>query len=182
MYSLLYRQIKKVNVYHILFFYYLKPLPLNWPDKIYCHIDAIFGVGASSFLQEGLQFEHSKKTGRIKNFSIRNQLVGTFRTDGGIALTIFGATELLKNKQFRENCIIPIPEAIPFVSEGRSLFCRHVEWCGSNIRVGSDVAIINKDDIVIATGKALFGYNVIKKYRKGVAVKIREGIKSRVEE
>jgi conserved protein with predicted RNA binding PUA domain len=109
-------------------------------------------------------------------------LVATFRTDGGIALTIFGATELLKNKQFRENCVIPTPEAIPFVSEGRSLFCKHVEWCGSNIRVGSDVAIINKEDIVLATGKALFQYNIMKKYRKGVAVKVREGIKSRVEE
>jgi uncharacterized protein with predicted RNA binding PUA domain len=109
-------------------------------------------------------------------------LVATFRTDGGIALTIFGATELLKNKQFRENCVIPTAEAIPFVSEGRSLFCKHVEWCGSNIRVGSDVAIINKEDIVLATGKALFQYNIMKKYRKGVAVKVREGIKSRVEE
>jgi uncharacterized protein with predicted RNA binding PUA domain len=160
----------------------LRPLPLDWPDKIYCHIDAIFGIGVSSVLQEGLQFEYSKKTGRIKNFSIGNQLVATFRTDGGIALTIFGATELLKNKQFRENCVIPTPEAIPFVSEGRSLFCKHVEWCGSNIRVGSDVAIINKEDIVLATGKALFQYNIMKKYRKGVAVKVREGIKSRVEE
>ena len=158
----------------------MKPLPLDWPDKIYCHIDAIFGIGVSSVLQEGLQFEYSKKTGRIKNFSIANKLVATFRTDGGIALTIFGATELLKNKQFRENCVIPTPEAIPFVSEGRSLFCKHVEWCGSNIRVGSDVAVINKDDKVLATGKALFRYNVMKKYRKGVAVKIREGIKSRL--
>ena len=160
----------------------MKPLPLDWPDKIYCHIDAIFGTGVSSVLQEGLQFEYSKKTGRIKNFSIGNKLVATFRTDGGIALTIFGATELLKNKQFRENCVIPTAEAIPFVSEGRSLFCKHVEWCGSNIRVGSDVAIINKEDIVLATGKALFQYNIMKKYRKGVAVKVREGIKSRVEE
>ena len=160
----------------------MKPLPLDWPDKIYCHIDAIFGVGVSSALQDDLQFEFSKKSGRIKNFSIRNELVATFRTDGGIALTIFGATQLLKNKQFRENCVIPTPEAIPFVSEGRSLFCKHVEWCGSNIRVGSDVAIINKDDIVLATGKALFRYNVMTKYRKGVAVKIREGIKSRLED
>jgi uncharacterized protein with predicted RNA binding PUA domain len=160
----------------------LRPLPLDWTEKIYCHIDAIFGIGVSSVLQEGLQFEYSKKTGRIKNFSIGNKLVATFRTDGGIALTIFGATELLKNKQFRENCVIPTPEAIPFVSEGRSLFCKHVEWCGSNIRVGSEVAIINKEDIVLATGKALFQYNIMKKYRKGVAVKVREGIKSRVEE
>jgi archaeosine-15-forming tRNA-guanine transglycosylase len=36
--------------------------------------------------------------------------------------------------------------------------------------------------MVLATGRALFGFNVMKKYRKGVAVKVREGIKSRVKE
>jgi conserved protein with predicted RNA binding PUA domain len=159
----------------------LKPLSLNWADKIYCHIDAIFGVGVSTALDgEDLQFEFSKKTGRIKNFSLRNELVATFRTDGGLALTIYGAKELLKSKQFRENCVIPIPEAISFISEGRSLFCKHVEWCGSYIKVGSDVAIINKDNAVLATGRALFGCSIMKKYPKGVAVKIREGIKSRL--
>ena len=159
----------------------MKPLSLNWADKIYCHIDAIFGVGVSTALDgEDLQFEFSKKTGRIKNFSLRNELVATFRTDGGLALTIYGAKELLKSKQFRENCVIPTPEAISFVSEGRSLFCKHVEWCGSYIKVGSDVAIINKDNAVLATGRALFGCSIMKKYPKGVAVKIREGIKSRL--
>jgi uncharacterized protein with predicted RNA binding PUA domain len=154
---------------------------VNWADKIYCHIDAIFGVGVSTALDgEDLQFEFSKKTGRIKNFSLRNELVATFRPDGGLALTIYGAKELLKSKQFRENCVIPTPEAISFVSEGRSLFCKHVEWCGSYIKVGSDVAIINKDNAVLATGKALFGCSIMKKYPKGVAVKIREGIKSRL--
>jgi uncharacterized protein with predicted RNA binding PUA domain len=160
----------------------LKPLSLNWQDKIDCHIDAIFGLGVSSSLEGDLEFEYSKRTGRIKNFSIRRELVATVRTDGGLALTVFGAKELLKTNEFRENCVIPTPEAIPFVSEGRSLFCKHVEWCGSNIRVGSDVAVINKNNMVLATGRALFGFNVMKKYRKGVAVKVREGIKSRVKE
>ncbi|MGA9171367.1 MAG: PUA domain-containing protein [Nitrososphaeraceae archaeon] len=159
----------------------MKPLPLNAKDKIYCHIDAIFGVGISDILpEEGLQFEHSRRTGRIKNISIGSRLVATLRTDGGLALTLFGASELLKNKQFKENCVIPSDEAVPFVSEGRSLFCKHVEWCGSNVKVGSDVAIIDKNDRVVAIGRSLFGSKRMKKYHKGVAVKVREGIKSRV--
>jgi archaeosine-15-forming tRNA-guanine transglycosylase len=48
--------------------------------------------------------------------------------------------------------------------------------------VGSDVAIINKDNIVIATGRAQFGCSIMKKYHKGVAIKVREGIKSRLNE
>ena len=79
-----------------------------------------------------------------------------------------------------DNCVIPYSEAIPFVSEGRSLFCKHVEWCGSNVKVGSDVAVIDNHGDVLAIGRSVLGYEVMKRYRKGVAVKVREGIKSRV--
>lgn len=79
-----------------------------------------------------------------------------------------------------DNCVIPCSEAIPFVSEGRSLFCKHVEWCGSNVKVGSDVAVIDNHGEVLAIGRSVLGYEVMKRYRKGVAVKVREGIKSRV--
>jgi uncharacterized protein with predicted RNA binding PUA domain len=163
----------------------LKSLPLDAPRKISCHIDALFGYGVSSILPQNLEIEYSKKTGRIKNFSIDGNLVGTFRTDGGIALTIFGAKRLLKSGHFLQNCIIAVDDALPFVSEGRSLFCRHVKWCGYRVLPGAEVAIIDKendnDANVLAVGRSLFAYNTISKYQKGVAVKIREGIKSRLD-
>lgn len=102
----------------------------------------------------------------------------TLRTDGGLALTIFGATEFLGTERFRQNCIIPTEQALPFIRKGRSLFCKHVEWCGSNVKVGSDVAIVDRVGKVVAVGKALHGFSHMKKYHKGIAVKIREGIKS----
>ncbi|MGC2426281.1 MAG: PUA domain-containing protein [Nitrososphaeraceae archaeon] len=158
----------------------VKPLPLNPKEKICYHIDAVFGMGVSDGLSENLQFQYSRRTGRIKNFSIGNQLFATLRTDGGLALTIFGAKELFKNRRFKENCIIPSDEAVPFISVGRSVFCKYVEWCGSNVKVGSDVAIIDKNDMIIAIGRALFGSDLMRKCHNGVAVKIREGIKSRI--
>jgi uncharacterized protein with predicted RNA binding PUA domain len=109
-------------------------------------------------------------------------LVATLRTDGGLALTVFGAQELSKVKSFRANCVVPTEEALPFVSEGRSLFCKHVQWCGSNVRPGSDVAILESYDLntkIVATGVALLGNAFMNRYERGVAVKIREGIKSR---
>jgi conserved protein with predicted RNA binding PUA domain len=154
------------------------PLPLNPNEKINYHISAIFAIDVPHL--EELSFEYSRRTGRIKSLSIRNKLVATLRRDGGIALTIFGAQELLKNRQFRENCVIPTLEALSFVSEGRSLFCKHVRWCGSNVKVGSDVAIIDNNDNVLAVGKAILGATSMKAYQKGVAVKVREGIKSRM--
>ncbi|HEV2877056.1 MAG TPA: hypothetical protein VGW09_07260, partial [Nitrososphaeraceae archaeon] len=59
----------------------MKPLPLNPGEKISHHIDALFGVGVSSALPiEKIQFEYSRRTGRIKTFSLENRLIATLRT------------------------------------------------------------------------------------------------------
>ena len=71
-------------------------------------------------------------------------------------------------------------DAIPFVSEGRSLFCKHVIRCGTNVRVGSDVAITDGAN-VIAIGVSLLAATVMKRYNRGVAVKVREGLRGRRE-
>lgn len=152
---------------------------MNSDEKIYHHLRALFKI--ETLPLGDLQFEYSKKTGRIKNFSIDGNLFATLRTDGGLALTIFGANKLINTKGFKENCVIPKSEYHQFISEGRSLFTKHVEWCGSNIEVGSDVAIIDLNENVLAVGRALLGAKVMKGYQKGVAVKIREGIKSRLD-
>ena len=155
----------------------MKPLPIDPYEKVRRHVDAMFGTGVSDVLPSDIRFEFSRRTGRIKNFGIGGRLAATLRTDGGLALSIFGAQYLLDNsKQFRDNCIMPIQEAIPFVSQGRSLFCKHVKWCGSNVKVGSDVAIIDNNDKVIATGVAMLSYRLIGQYGKGIAVKCREGL------
>jgi uncharacterized protein with predicted RNA binding PUA domain len=159
----------------------LNPLPIDSKDKVCRHVDALFGAGVSDCIPSDVQFEFSRRTGRIKNFSMGGRLAGTLRTDGGIALTIAGAQHFLDNSmQFRENCVAPTQDAVPFVSEGRSLFCKHVEWCGSNVQAGSDVAVIDERR-VIAVGAAILPSRLMKQYNKGVAVRIREGIKGRTE-
>jgi len=155
---------------------------MNAPEKVARHVDALFGPGVASALPNDMTFEFSRRTGRIKNFSIAGTLAGTLRTDGGIVLTISGAQYLLdKSEQFGQNCIVPVKEAVPFVSEGRSLFCKHVEHCGPNVKIGSDVALTD-DTQVIAVGVSLFASDLMKRYSRGVAVKVRQGIKSRMEQ
>jgi uncharacterized protein with predicted RNA binding PUA domain len=123
--------------------------------------------------------EYSRRTGRIKNFGIGGKLAATLRTDGGLALTIHGAQYLLdRSRVFAENCVSPAKEAVPFVSEGRSLFCKHVDSCGSNVKVGSDVAIVDGGS-VIAVGVSLLAASLMKQYNRGVAVKVREGLRGR---
>lgn len=154
---------------------------LNPNEKISYHLDALFGKGVSNVLPRELSFSYSRKTGRIKSFGINNQLIGTLRSDGGIALTIFGASILSGNTSFKQNCMIPIEEALPFVSEGRSLFCKHVEWFGSNINIGSEVVVIDKNDVVLAVGRSVVSQSQLLGRIGDVAVRVREGIKSRGE-
>lgn len=146
-------------------------------DKIHHHLNALFE--SYFILPKSTTFDYSRRTGRIKSFSFENQLAGTLRTDGGIALTVSGAEVLMKNPLFKVNCVIPIHEAIPFVSEGRSLYCKHVKWCGSNVKVGSDVVVIDDNDGILAVGRAKISSNMMKELGAGVAVRIRQGIKSR---
>lgn len=163
----------------------MNPLPINAREKVCQHVDAIFGSGVSNALPLDLQFEFSRRTGRIKNFCIGGKLAATLRTDGGLALTIFGAQYFLdnndSNRQFHQNCVIPVTEVLPFVSEGRSLFCKHVKWCGCNIKTRSDVAIIDDNDRVIAVGVAMLSHKLMRLYDRGVAIKCREGIKGRID-
>ena len=154
---------------------------MNPNEKISYHIDALFGKGVSDVLPNELSFTYSRKTGRIKSFRINDQLVGTLRSDGGIALTIFGASILLKSSNFKQNCIIPNNDALPFVSEGRSVFCKHVEWFGSNINIGSEVVVIDKKGEVVAVGKSVLSQSQLHGRIGDIAVKVREGIKSRGE-
>jgi uncharacterized protein with predicted RNA binding PUA domain len=155
---------------------------LNSKEKIAYQIDALFGKGVSSVLPDEISFTYSRKTGRIKGFGVNGELVGTLRSDGGIALTTVGASIFMNSIDFKQNCIIPNHDAIPFVSEGRSLFCKHVEWFGSNINIGSEVVVIDKNDDVLAVGKSVVSQSQLLGRNGDVAIKVREGIKSRVEQ
>lgn len=162
----------------------MKPLPLDYHAKLSMHVDAIFGSGVSKALfDEQLTFEFSKKTGRVKNFKIAERLAGTFRTDGGMAITIIGAELFLRTAEYLANCLTVAEDAVPFVTEGRSVFCKHVFSCGSNVRVGSDVAVLTPNrKKVIAVGVSLLDSRSMQTYGRGVAVRIREGIKGRTEQ
>ncbi|HEY7696063.1 MAG TPA: PUA domain-containing protein [Nitrososphaeraceae archaeon] len=155
---------------------------MNSMEKIAYQIDALFGKGVSSVLPNEISFTYSRKTGRIKSFGVGGELLGTLRSDGGIALTIEGASIFMDSIDFKQNCIIPIDDALPFVSEGRSLFCKHVEWFGSNINIGSEVVVIDRNDEIIAVGKSVLSQFQLRGRNGDVAVKVREGIKSREEQ
>ena len=146
-------------------------------QKLNHTIDAIFGKGISKNLPKKIEITFSKKNGRIRSVFFENKLLCTLRIDGGLAITPYFAQILLKNKKFEENCLIVDSESKPFVEEGKSVFCQHVKWCGKNVRISSEVPVLFKKQ-VIAVGKAVLSYDSILSQKRGVAVKIRDSLKS----
>jgi len=141
-------------------------------------IDALFGNGVSKYLPKNIEMTFSRKTGRIRTVTHQGKLLCTLRIDGGLAITPHFAQILLKSKKFKENCLEINQDAAPFVKEGKSVFCKHVVWCGKNIRIASDTPILYKDK-VIAVGKAVLSSEMISNFNRGMAIRVRDSLKSR---
>ena len=144
-------------------------------------IDALFGNGVSKYLPKDIEMVFSRKTGRIRTVSHKGKLLCTLRIDGGLAISIHFAQILLKSKSFKENCIEVNKDAAPFVMSGRSVFCKHVVRCGKRVMISGDTPILFKNK-VIAVGRAILSSEMISDFNQGVAVKVRDSLKSRNEE
>ncbi|WP_299291846.1 PUA domain-containing protein [Nitrosopumilus sp.] len=140
-------------------------------------IDALFGVGVSKHLPKNLDMTFSRKTGRIRTVFHEDKLLCTLRIDGGLAISPYFAQILLKNKKFKENCVEINQDAAPFVQEGRSVFCKHVVWCGKNVKIAADTPVLFKNK-VIAVGRAILSKEMIDDFDRGVAIKVRDSLKS----
>lgn len=149
--------------------------------KIQYSIDALFGNDVSKYLPKDLDMTFSRKTGRIRTVSHKGKLLCTLRIDGGLAITPHFAQILLKSRTFRENCIEINQDAYPFVNKGRSVFCKHIIKCGKKVRISADTPVLFKNQ-VIAVGKAVLSYEMMSDFNRGVAVKVRDSLKSRNEE
>jgi len=145
--------------------------------KLRHNIDALFGQGVSKHLPKNIEISFSKKTGRIREVYHNQKLLCTLRIDGGLAITPFFAQTLMKSKKFKENCLEIDQDSKPFVEDGRSVFCGHIVWCGKSIRIQSEVPILYKNK-VIAVGKAILSSKMMKTQTRGVAVKVRDSLKS----
>ena len=149
--------------------------------KLQHSLDALFGIGTSKLLPKDIEITFSRKTGRIRTVSQKGKFLCTLRIDGSLAISIHFAQMLLKNKKFKENCIEINSDAAPYVEQGRSVFCKHVISCGKNVQISADTPVLFKNK-VIAVGRALLSSDMISDFDRGVAIKIRDSLKSRNEE
>jgi uncharacterized protein with predicted RNA binding PUA domain len=139
-------------------------------------VDALFGEGVSACIPQDVRFTHSR-TGRIRSAFCGDDLLCTLRIDGGLALAPRFAQMLLAHHKFRESCVEVSGEAAPFVREGRSVFARHVVRCGGRVAVSAETPVTH-EGTVIAVGRAVLSAGMMAGCDRGVAVRIRNGLKN----
>lgn len=147
--------------------------------KIAMHLDYLYGAGSSSYWPlDELQFEISKKTGRVKRVYWNGKLLSTIKENGSMALTLLGASLLVKCKRIRDEYGVTVSkEAAGPVSEGKSVFAKHVVCCGDRIRPKMDVPVFDPEGNLIAIGQSVLSARAMREMKRGVAVKVREGLK-----
>lgn len=139
-------------------------------------LDYEFGKGTSKVLpKKGLRLHYSKKSERVKQIAHDGRLFATIKPNGAVALTIYGAKTLARSKAFLANGVTVKSEAVEFVKQGRSVFCKFVKSVGSHVLPGGEVVVLDSRRRVIGVGRAKIHGQFMMQFEHGVAVKVRDG-------
>ncbi|MHA1229231.1 MAG: PUA domain-containing protein [Candidatus Helarchaeota archaeon] len=131
-------------------------------------------VSIDFFKNLNLSFIFSKNTGRLKYIKSNGKIIATFRAhDGFLVLTKFGAT-IIKNLIEYPKLRVVIPNEISeFIAKGRNVFSKHVIEIDQELRPESEVLIVDQTDKLVGIGKLIMSPVDVKKFKTGVAVKVR---------
>ncbi len=141
--------------------------------------DYQFGRGAGEALfPESVEFQFSS-TKRIRSILLEGNRLATLRAhDGMLTLSIEGARRLHAFIQHPKQRVVVNHDAAPFAAKGKTVFARHVVSVDPGIRAGEEVLVVDEDDNLLATGKAMLSAIEMCSFKKGIAVDVRNGIES----
>jgi uncharacterized protein with predicted RNA binding PUA domain len=138
--------------------------------------DFQFGKGCGEILfPEGVTFKLSK-TKRVRQVFNNNNHVATVRaSDGMFTLGMEGAHLLHGLFPMPEKRVVVCEDAVPFVSQGKTAFAKHVIGIDSEMRAGDEAIVVNESDDLLATGQLLLSPEEIIVLDRGMAVDVRRG-------
>lgn len=120
----------------------------------------------------------SKKTGRIRHLFLDGKLLATLRpTDGMFSLTLHGAKRLVADLKPLRHWVRVEEDIATFIAEGKSVFAKHVTDADVEIRPMEEVIVLDEKDNVLAVGRAVLTGHEMTAFKRGVAVKMRKGVK-----
>lgn len=136
-----------------------------------------FGIPATKALFRGnIEFVKSRKTERIRNVISDGIHILSMRAgDGLYTLKTEGAIRIAKEVSAPFMRVTVNDDSIPYVTQGRNAFCQFVISCDSGLRPMDEVIVTDRNDNVLATGRAMMTQKEMKSFSRGVAVRIRSG-------
>ncbi|MCL2608170.1 MAG: tRNA guanosine(15) transglycosylase TgtA [Methanomassiliicoccaceae archaeon] len=137
-----------------------------------------FGAEAAAAMFSGrMEFVTSRNTGKIRNVISNGEHILSMRAgDGLFSLRIEGAERMIASVPGEHMRVVVSDDAIPFVSEGRNVFCAFVKECDPEIRPMEEVLAVNGNGKLLAVGRAMLVRDEMLSFKKGIAVKVRDGV------
>jgi 7-cyano-7-deazaguanine tRNA-ribosyltransferase len=142
--------------------------------------DMQFGKGAGEILISGnVELKKSKRTGKIRNVISEGSHVLSMRaSDGMFTLKEEGARRLHRGFKSPSLRVVVEDDSVEFNREGKNVFAKFVVECDDELRPMDEALVVNKNDELVAFGRALMNREEMLAFNIGIAVKIREGIKA----
>lgn len=141
--------------------------------------DYQFGAGAGEILfPESVEFILSR-TQRISQIKENGMRIATLRSvDGLLTLSVEGAKRLHRFLRPPGLRVVMNEESSECIAKGGTAFCKHVMDADPEIRAYDEVIVVDEQDALLATGKAMLSGEEMKVFERGVAVKVRYGIET----
>ena len=139
--------------------------------------DYQFGKNTGAILfDDGSTFLLSK-TKRIRQVHSNGERIATVRArDGFFTLSMEGARRLHQFLKAPAMRVVVSEDAVPFVSQGKTAFCKHILSIDSELRSKEEILVTDENDKLLATGQLILSPAEIFASEFGPAVAVRTGI------
>jgi 7-cyano-7-deazaguanine tRNA-ribosyltransferase len=141
--------------------------------------DYQFGTGAADALFSGkVELVKSKNTDKIRNIIVDGEHILSLRAEDGFFTMRPGAARRLMKAFAPPRLRVKVKDdAIPFVQEGRNTFCGFILEADPELRPMDEVMVVDRNDKLLAIGRTILVPEEMNAMTKGIAVKVREGVK-----
>jgi predicted RNA-binding protein (TIGR00451 family) len=139
-----------------------------------------FGRGAGHTLfNRDTKVACSRRTGRIRHIFRKNELIATLRPkDGYFALTMAGAELILSAMKETPNLVVVQNDVSEFIRAGGDVFAKHIIHADARLRPAEEVIVVDEKKHLLAVGRAVLSGNDMQFFKRGVAVRVRRGVKT----
>jgi 7-cyano-7-deazaguanine tRNA-ribosyltransferase len=136
-----------------------------------------FGPNAAAALLAGkVELVLSPNTGRVRNVIADGKHVLSLRaTDGMFTLRLPGAERIRAAVAPPAMRVVVDADAAEFARQGKNVFARFVKDCDPELRPMEETLLVDAADRLVACGRALMVREEMLAFRRGMAVRVREG-------